>query len=206
MVRKGTCYWCAHDFSVDQKGPVPTYCSVECKGAMRIAKRGRVLRLRKKCHGCGMSVALFPKNTQRCDPCRIERRKQMGMYVPEIVTKACGRCGVDYVTSRPTGKYCSRRCGQKANSTRKRHRRRAAYSEPYELGDIFARDGWVCQLCHLPVSRSTSFPNRESASVDHIVPTSLGGDDTPMNVQLAHLGCNSAKGARAAGSQLRLVG
>ncbi|WP_423797180.1 HNH endonuclease [Mycobacteroides abscessus] len=35
-----------------------------------------------------------------------------------------------------------------------------------------------------------------SASLDHVVPMSLGGDHLSTNVQCAHLKCNMDKGAR----------
>lgn len=63
---------------------------------------------------------------------------------------------------------------------------------------IYERDGWMCQLCGEPVDPALIFPDRLSATLDHIVPLSLGGTHDPSNVQLAHLGCNSAKGNRVA--------
>ena len=50
------------------------------------------------------------------------------------------------------------------------------------------------------------WPDPEAASVDHIVPLSLGGDDTKANIQLAHFGCNCRKRNRGGGEQLRLIG
>lgn len=43
---------------------------------------------------------------------------------------------------------------------------------------------------------SLPYPNPGFSSIDHIQPLSLSGHDTLENVQLAHLGCNWAKGAR----------
>jgi 5-methylcytosine-specific restriction endonuclease McrA len=40
-----------------------------------------------------------------------------------------------------------------------------------------------------------------SASLDHIVPVSLGGAHVPGNVQLAHLICNNIKADSLAGAQ-----
>jgi len=40
------------------------------------------------------------------------------------------------------------------------------------------------------------FPEPMSATVDHIVPVSLGGAHTEDNMQAAHFFCNTAKGAR----------
>ena len=62
--------------------------------------------------------------------------------------------------------------------------------------EVFERDGWVCQLCGERVDPLLKGPDPLAASLDHIVPVSLGGDHLPENCQLAHLGCNSSKGAR----------
>jgi len=78
-------------------------------------------------------------------------------------------------------------------------------SEPYTLADIARRDRYRCQLCHRTVDMSVSWPHPESPTIDHVVPLADGGDDTRANVQLAHLGCNSRKGARGS-QQLALVG
>jgi 5-methylcytosine-specific restriction endonuclease McrA len=50
------------------------------------------------------------------------------------------------------------------------------------------------------------YQHLEAPTVDHIVPLDAGGDDTRANVQLAHRRCNSQKGNRGGGEQLRLVG
>lgn len=64
--------------------------------------------------------------------------------------------------------------------------------------EVFARDRWICGLCHRPVKRA-------DASLDHIVPLAVGGEHSYRNVQCAHRRCNSAKGAKIKG-QLRLCG
>ena len=71
-----------------------------------------------------------------------------------------------------------------------------AKQEPYTREEIFARDNWICGLCEEPIDPELRHPDRGFASIDHIVPISLGGDDTPANVQAAHLSCNTAKGNR----------
>lgn len=73
---------------------------------------------------------------------------------------------------------------------------RGARHELYVREEIFERDGWACQICGELIDPDTSWPNSESASIDHIIPISLGGDDTPENVQAAHLSCNVRKGNR----------
>jgi 5-methylcytosine-specific restriction endonuclease McrA len=69
----------------------------------------------------------------------------------------------------------------------------SAKQEPYARGEIFERDGWVCQLCFKPINRRLKGRKSKAPSIDHIIPLALGGDDTPDNVQAAHFGCNSGK-------------
>lgn len=88
---------------------------------------------------------------------------------------------------------------QRANRTKRYRLLADAVQEPYTRAEVFERDGWVCQLCGEPVDRELRAPDPGSASIDHIVPLSLGGDDTPANVQLAHFSCNSGKCNRASG-------
>lgn len=68
--------------------------------------------------------------------------------------------------------------------------------EPYTRTEIAKRDGYQCQLCGQPVDMAVAYPDARSASIDHVVPISKGGDDTRKNVRLAHLGCNHARGNR----------
>ena len=90
---------------------------------------------------------------------------------------------------------------------RRRAREANVESEPYDRVAVFVRDGWTCQLCGEPVDPDLRAPDPASPSIDHVVPISLGGPDTFANVQLAHLGCNAAKGNRVQSerTQLRLV-
>lgn len=60
------------------------------------------------------------------------------------------------------------------------------------------RDGWVCQLCDLPVDPATPTLDPLGATLDHIHPVSRGGPHVESNLQLAHRGCNSRKQDRIA--------
>lgn len=99
------------------------------------------------------------------------------------------RYHAERLTSDP--KYRARR---KAAELRRRRLLALAVQEPYLRDEIFERDGWICQLCNEPISPEVRFPGPASATIDHIVPISLGGDDTPANVQAAHYRCNASKG------------
>lgn len=45
-----------------------------------------------------------------------------------------------------------------------------------------------------------------SATIDHIIPMSLGGGHTYLNTQAAHMICNSRKSNIGHGDQLALIG
>jgi len=49
--------------------------------------------------------------------------------------------------------------------------------------------GKPCALCGLPI-------NRDDFSIDHIVPRSKGGTNRLINLQPAHIECNSRKADR----------
>lgn len=78
------------------------------------------------------------------------------------------------------------------------HARRAriAGSQRIKSIEIYERDAWLCGICGGPVDASRKQPDPLSASIDHIVPIIRGGEHSRLNVQCAHLGCNSRKGAR----------
>ena len=71
---------------------------------------------------------------------------------------------------------------------RREERLRAAPRERSYRQRIFERDGWICWICGEVVEP-------EDATLDHVVPVSLGGAHTPTNVRLAHGVCNSRRGA-----------
>lgn len=90
---------------------------------------------------------------------------------------------------------------------RRRARMAGVVHETFSLADVAIRDGNRCGICGGAVKADPKFPDPKSASVDHIMPISQGGAHALDNVQLAHLGCNAAKGARdTIPAQLRMFG
>jgi 5-methylcytosine-specific restriction endonuclease McrA len=92
---------------------------------------------------------------------------------------------------------------RKAASERRRAQKLGVDSEVFLHIEIFDRDGWICGLCGDPVPPEAQYPDRLSASLDHIVPLSLGGAHTRANSRCSHLTCNVARGNRDEG---RLAG
>jgi 5-methylcytosine-specific restriction endonuclease McrA len=75
----------------------------------------------------------------------------------------------------------------RAPKRRRAERLRKAKRAPIDREVIFKRDDWLCGICGESVEVG-------DATLDHIVPISLGGADEPSNVRLAHSLCNSQRG------------
>lgn len=57
---------------------------------------------------------------------------------------------------------------------------------------VLERDGWVCQICGLPLDPNASVIDDLYPHVDHVLPVALGGDDDLGNLRAAHRWCNLA--------------
>lgn len=94
----------------------------------------------------------------------------------------------------------------KSKAATRRRRQGMVFVEQVDVWELYRRDGGVCQLCRKKVSLRAKANGPWSASIDHIVPVSQGGEHSYRNTQLAHLRCNVCKCVNAMGEQLRLVG
>lgn len=168
-------------------GRVPVWCPT-CQRAgfnrrrqeRRHAARDARLSEPLTCSDCSCKfflTRLVPTPPSRCASCRKARDR-------EVVKR--------WIASNPE-RY--------AELSRKWSRNRRATllqveREEYEHLEIFERDGWICQLCALPVDQGLIWPDRMSATLDHQIPLTLGGPDIRLNAQLAHYSCNSSKANR----------
>lgn len=75
----------------------------------------------------------------------------------------------------------------------RRARKKGVASEDYSREGVARRDGWRCGICGTPINPHLKWPNRESLSIDHVIPLSRGGSDLASNVQASHLVCNIRK-------------
>lgn len=136
-----------------------------------------------------MAVGVDYKNWRNL-PAEVRREVQGRYYRKDDSPRQCSGCGEvfqpGYADKRR--KWCSLRC--KRHATKKAERARGVRSNRRigirALGD---RDGWKCHLCGRTVAVA-------SATADHLVPQSLGGSGSPSNLRLAHMLCNSRRGAR----------
>lgn len=163
------------------RGPAK-YCSQLCKSRAAWAKRK-------------------PKLTTKDHRAQYERSARYASAErPKRQAEACVECGEKTIARDRCHSHYRHLMRQEGagwafltdHASRAKH-----YGVDYESIDrlaVFAADGWECQLCHNPVDQSIKRPDPMSASLDHIVPMSKGGGHIRSNVQLAHLGCNKAKG------------
>lgn len=159
----------------------------------------------------------------RCNQCRAKVREQdreeWGKDVPlNAPVRNCLHCGKAFKPARRWIQHCSVKCGKQRSRKHesanarwhskniKRHAKAkgSVYTEDVIPSKVFDRDKWICQLCLKPVDPNAPKKSKWSASLDHIIPLTHGGPHTYANVQLAHLSCNSRKGANLSG-QLVLI-
>jgi hypothetical protein len=84
-------------------------------------------------------------------------------------------------------------------------KRGATEAERIDRAVVGARDRWRCGICHHDVDQSVRYPDPMSPSLDHVVPLSVGGSHTYMNVRISHLSCNVGRGNRGHTEQLMLL-
>jgi hypothetical protein len=80
-----------------------------------------------------------------------------------------------------------------------------AITEDFTPQEIFKRDNYICQSCH--IKTRPDFKNQyhpKYPHLDHITPLSLGGEHTKRNAQCLCSRCNLTKHNTGTGDQLRL--
>lgn len=183
-----------------------------------------------KCKACGTvmrkSFTSVKKGTATCNRCKqldketeeekrrlrklqeknIKRQKRKANApATQMSMRACAYCGGLFTTGKDNVKFCSEKCRNKDNNTRKADRRRLkiknVFVDDISLEKTFERDGgrcWLCgELCDWGDYRvddsgafiaGNSYPSR-----DHVVPLNKGGRHEWKNIRLACRLCNSKK-------------
>jgi predicted nucleic acid-binding Zn ribbon protein len=169
---------------------------------------------KKICLHCKQIFRAPQRNSRFCSRKCKDRAKQAVDAKKRLETKArhprsCMLCGAPIPrTSRSDKKYCSETCGYAARINLGRMDRRLRVTDDTKIrffrrSDIYKRDGWKCQICLKPIQPSLRFPDPNCASIDHIIPVSMGGTNRPENLQASHLRCNVSLGNRKVSSALR---
>lgn len=73
-----------------------------------------------------------------------------------------------------------------------------AVVEDVDRISVMQRDGWACYICGVDTSLISDPFDPASATVDHVIALSNGGEHSMRNVRRCCLGCNSSKAARDA--------
>lgn len=212
------CAQCGNPIVESGRGRPRRFCSDPCKQkASNTRQRRSQLPLRnpspepRQCAHCGDSFV--PKRRDRiycygkhCPQYAYQARVANGEALRVVAHDAtCAGCGGHFSARRPEARWCSTTCANRHwGNVRARQRGQLSEAKYTDL-EIFERDGWRCHLCRMPVNRDVPRLHPDGATIDHLIPASLGGVDEPANVATAHWKCNRSKGARAMGEQLALI-
>lgn len=216
--RVATCGFCGEMFEAKRRDRLD-FCTRDCAFAYKATRQHELWRrVFEGDTGSRVCVVCFRRGPTRvCRSGCVElgfrfynwtRRAERWR---QVTCRECGDEFSDENQGRPR-EYCDDCREVAAKRVARRHRRvrrarkRGVRSEAIDLRDIAVRDGWSCGLCGGRVLRTKQVPHPRAATLDHIVPLARGGDHVRRNVQLAHFRCNSEKGDRAVGSQLRILG
>lgn len=125
--------------------------------------------------------------------------------------RAKGLCNRHYKDERyPEQRYAfpddpeAKRKRDLAKAKRRRAAQRRADAENVDRDTVGERDGWRCGICAKRIDRALAYPHPRSASLDHVVPISLGGPHTYANTRIAHLQCNLDRSNHMGSEQLAL--
>lgn len=204
------CWWCGAHYSAG--APHQRYCSAKCRNASNRAPRSSVHF--GFCECCGRCFAAKIATAAVCsaDECKREQRRRINRELErryfsehgEYRSRAIERANPNHRAARserdrkrneavPYRQRYPEQAHLKDERRRMRKYGNGGRAEPFDRRAIFERDGWVCQLCFAPVDPDLRYPNRQCASLDHIVPLAHGGEHVEENVQLAHVACNVAR-------------
>ena len=171
----------------------------------------------RTCPACGADISHRRRDVRYCDTFCADVNRGRRVRTTPFPECVCDLDGCDVII--PAGLKVKRFCCNKherqawrraqvasgrsfyvwTESTKARSQRRRAIRRGATVGnrftsrEIFERDGWICYLCERAVDRTLKHPDPESASLEHVIPLSRGGEHSQANVRLAHLHCNLTK-------------
>lgn len=143
----------------------------------------------------------------RCGACREGKRIEQALYVAMVIERdgvsPTQKCRPSKTGIRRVPGECSH-CGTAVNGTTladpicalcrgNRPGYNIRISRVNRLA-VYARDAWTCGICYEPVDPDAPVNSTWDATLDHVIPRSLGGTDDPANLRIAHRWCNSVRG------------
>lgn len=175
---------------------------------------GRLIPYRRQCEVCSSLYEAPRVDSRYCSAvCRRTslnaRRRARARAARAALGHRCVFC------DRPIGgdarsdkRFCSDSCARASRFNTNRADRRLRVEvegKPTAMPRtaIYERDGWTCMLCGKAIDRSRHHPDPMSASLDHVVPLSMGGTNAAENLQASHLACNISVGNKKLAENLR---
>lgn len=124
----------------------------------------------------------------------------------------CSQCAVVFISKfKSMCPACAESNARRARRSQRLHGKTLAASRTYRRADIFERDGYRCHLAKTgecirrgKVRLDVHYNHSDYATIDHLIPLSQGGTDSPDNVATAHRACNTRRNTRGH-AQLRLL-
>lgn len=120
----------------------------------------------------------------------------------------CALCGARFKKKAENQKFCTSACRKRASwrkhdPLRDKRFKGAIIDNDITLHKLFRMSGGVCYLCGGAcdwnakiIINGRPYAKAKYPSIDHVIPLSKGGEHSWNNVRLAHLACNSSKGAK----------
>lgn len=163
--------------------PAPLSCD-ECGSPMLAAKTSR-RNGRRRCKECRRHGLGGYKRGCRCEVCAEAKREHMRVFNDKVRAEH----GTSY-----------------KNFRAKRERERTGIRPGLAGGSywieraarlaIYERDNWTCHLCGEGIDPDAHWNGDRGASLDHLIPRSMGGTDDPDNLRTCHRACNSRRGVK----------
>lgn len=215
------CVVCAREFSKKYPYSKTKTCSTECTHTLVFSKVNQRKRAVRKvgcmCRFCGSIVlrTQYQLHGKECfcdSECYQSHRKFKVALSPVICEpksgKKCVYCGNAIVGREGSRRlYCSQACcGKHAKQKRKMAKLCNGPWDVISIDTLAEKHNWLCCECGCKCKKSQGLNNPSEATIDHIIPVSIGGTHTWENVQLLCRNCNTIKSdSIKEGTQLRLA-
>ena len=155
-------------------------------------------RCRHQIRFCSRACMRKHRNNQAYE----RNSRKFGAVKRPFICKWCGKEFMPFYGIKKRA-FCSKKCADRHASWQEHVKNRLQDKEKakgnFSRRAVCERDGWICQICGQPVDENASWKDPLSATIDHIIPLSKGGEHSWGNVQCAHRRCNSLKGNQLPG-------
>lgn len=201
---RATCKQCGDEFNPKHYNRT-TFCSRDCSFAYLSENKERPFCpiYPKACRTCGaLFIARLNSQAECSEACkrekaRLQQRARASALYATRPKRICAQCAQPFFPIQKRRLYCSIACSNKAvRKARKAQIRGSKRNELVSIAVLVRRDGNSCHICGLTIDFNVIVPDDKAATIDHLVPLSMGGCHTLENAKLAHFICNTFKSDR----------